>query len=151
MCGIWSTTHCLPSHKNLILQGSLFLYITARWPVYCFFSFSPTLHCWFWGDTPLPRAKEKPEQDGRRVKIMFRIKPHILQRHSEGPKIPSMHQDPETLQRLRQNCVWVSSEEVWILKLKLQYFGHLMLRADSFEKTPMLGKIEGRRRGDDGG
>ena len=34
-----------------------------------------------------------------------------------------------------------------MLKLKLQYFGHLMRRADSFEKTLMLGKIEGRRRG----
>ena len=33
-----------------------------------------------------------------------------------------------------------------MLKLKLQYFGHLMHRADSFEKTLMLGKIEGRRR-----
>ena len=33
-----------------------------------------------------------------------------------------------------------------MLKLKLQYFGHLILRADSFEKTLMLGKIEGRRR-----
>ena len=33
-----------------------------------------------------------------------------------------------------------------MLKLKLQYFGHLMQRADSFEKTIMLGKIEGRRR-----
>ena len=33
------------------------------------------------------------------------------------------------------------------LKLKLQYFGHLMRRVDSFEKTLMLGKIEGRRRG----
>ena len=33
-----------------------------------------------------------------------------------------------------------------IFKLKLQYFGHLMQRADSFEKTLMLGKIEGRRR-----
>ena len=33
-----------------------------------------------------------------------------------------------------------------MLKLKFQYFGHLMQRADSFEKTPMLGKIEGRRR-----
>ena len=33
-----------------------------------------------------------------------------------------------------------------ILKLKLQYFGHLMRRANSFEKTLMLGKIEGRRR-----
>ena len=34
-----------------------------------------------------------------------------------------------------------------MLKMKLQYFGHLMRRADSFEKTLMLGKIEGRRRG----
>ena len=33
-----------------------------------------------------------------------------------------------------------------MLKLKLQYFGHLILRTDSFEKTLMLGKIEGRRR-----
>ena len=33
-----------------------------------------------------------------------------------------------------------------MLRLKLQFFGHLMLRADSFEKTLMLGKIEGRRR-----
>ena len=33
-----------------------------------------------------------------------------------------------------------------MLKLKLQYFGHLMRRADSFEKTLMLGKTEGRRR-----
>ena len=33
-----------------------------------------------------------------------------------------------------------------MLKLKLQYFGHLMWRTDSFEKTLMLGKIEGRRR-----
>ena len=38
------------------------------------------------------------------------------------------------------------SLEVLMLKLKLQYFGHLMVRADSFEKTLMLGKIEGRRR-----
>ena len=38
------------------------------------------------------------------------------------------------------------SLEGLMLKLKLQYFGHLMWRADSFEKTPILGKIEGRRR-----
>ena len=38
------------------------------------------------------------------------------------------------------------SLEVLMLKLKLQYFGQLMRRADSFEKTLMLGKIEGRRR-----
>ena len=38
------------------------------------------------------------------------------------------------------------SLERLMLKLKLQYFGHLMRRADSFEKTLMQGKIEGRRR-----
>ena len=38
------------------------------------------------------------------------------------------------------------SLEGMMLKLKLQYFGHLMQRTDSFEKTVMLGKIEGRRR-----
>ena len=38
------------------------------------------------------------------------------------------------------------SLEGLMLKLKVQYFGHLMQRADSFEKTLMLGKIEGRRR-----
>ena len=38
------------------------------------------------------------------------------------------------------------SLEALMLKLKLQYFGHLMQRADSFEKSLMLGKIEGRRR-----
>ena len=38
------------------------------------------------------------------------------------------------------------SLEVLMLKLKLQYFGHLMKRTDSLEKTMMLGKIEGRRR-----
>ena len=46
-------------------------------------------------------------------------------------------------------CKEISSEyslEVLMLKLKLQYFGHLMGRANSLEKTLMLGKIEGRRR-----
>ena len=38
------------------------------------------------------------------------------------------------------------SLEVLMLKLKLQYFGHLMRSTDSFQKTPMLGKVEGRKR-----
>ena len=41
------------------------------------------------------------------------------------------------------------SLEVLMLKLNLQYFGHLMRRTNSFEKTLMLGRIEGRKRGDD--
>ena len=47
------------------------------------------------------------------------------------------------LKELNPGC----SLEGLMLKLKLQYFGHLMQRADSFEKALMLGKIEGRRRG----
>ena len=46
------------------------------------------------------------------------------------------------LKEIRPGC----SLEGLMLKLKCQSFGHLMRRADSFEKTPMLGKIEGRRR-----
>ena len=65
----------------------------------------------FWGDIPYPKAKEKPQQDGRRGEIMFRIKPHPCQRHSEHSNIPCAHQDPETPQRLRQNYIWVSHEE----------------------------------------
>ena len=46
---------------------------------------------------------------------------------------------------LKEISPWCSLEGL-MLTLKLQYFGHLMRRADSFEKTLMLGKIEGRRR-----
>ena len=46
---------------------------------------------------------------------------------------------------LKKNSPGCSLEGL-MLKLKVQYFGHLMQRADSFEKTLMLGKIDGRRR-----
>jgi len=46
---------------------------------------------------------------------------------------------------LKETSLGCSLEEL-MLKLKLQYFGHLMQRTDSFEKTLMLGKIEGGRR-----
>ena len=55
-----------------------------------------------------------------------------------------------TVRRSNQSILKESSPEYSLkglmLKLKLQYFGHLMRRADSFEKTLMMGKIEGRRR-----
>ena len=57
---------------------------------------------------------------------------------------------PWTAKRSNQSILKISpgcSLEGLMLKVKLQYFGHLILRADSFEKTLMLGKIEGRRRG----
>ena len=53
-----------------------------------------------------------------------------------GPETKKAGKEHEVLQEL----------EGLMLKLKLQYFGHLMQRADSFEKTMILGKIEGRRR-----
>ena len=57
---------------------------------------------------------------------------------------------PWTARRFNQSTLKEISPEYSLeglmLKLKLQYFGHLIHRADSFEKTLMLGKIEGRRR-----
>ena len=57
---------------------------------------------------------------------------------------------PWTARRSNQSILRVISPEYSLeglmLNLKLQYFGHLMRRIDSFEKTLMLGKIEGRRR-----
>ena len=55
---------------------------------------------WLWGDSQHPRAKEKPQQDSRRGKIMLRIKPHTYQRCSEGSNVPHVHQDQETPQKL---------------------------------------------------
>ena len=54
----------------------------------------------------------------------------------------SRRSDQSILKEISSLC----SSEGLMLKLKLQYFGHLMGRADSFEKTLMLGKIEGRKR-----
>ena len=57
---------------------------------------------------------------------------------------------PWTARRSNQSILKEISPEYtlegWMLKLKLQYLGHLMQRTDSLEKTPMLGKIEGSRR-----
>ena len=61
---------------------------------------------------------------------------------------------PWTARRSSQSILQISpgcSLEGLMLKLKLQYFGHLMRRADSFEKTLMLGKIEAVGEGDDRG
>ena len=54
----------------------------------------------------------------------------------------SRRSNQSILKEINPGC----SLERLMLKLKLQYFGHLMQRSDSFEKTLMLGKIEGRRR-----
>ena len=66
-----------------------------------------TRECWIppKKDTPCTRAKEKPQQDGRRGEVMFRMKLLTRQRHSEGSNKLCAHQDPETPQRLSPKCV----------------------------------------------
>ena len=65
----------------------------------------------------------------------------VLEKTLESP-LDYKEIQPVILKEIGPGC----SLEGLMLKLKLQYFGHLMQRADSFEKTLMLGKIEGRRR-----
>ena len=64
----------------------------------------------------------------------------VLEKTLESP-LNSKEIQPVILKEISPGC----SLEGLMLKLKLQYFGHLMQRANSFEKTLMLGKIEGRR------
>ena len=65
----------------------------------------------------------------------------MLEKTLESP-LDSKRSNQSILEEISPGC----SLEGLMLKLKLQYFGHLMQRADSFEKTLMLGNIEGRRR-----
>ena len=65
-----------------------------------------------------------------------------LEKSLESPLDCARKSKQSILKEISPGC----SLEGLMLKLKLQYFGHLMRRADSFEKTLMLGKIEGRRR-----
>ena len=65
----------------------------------------------------------------------------VLEKTLESP-LECKEIQPSILKDISPGC----SLEGLMLRLKLQYFGHLMQRADSFEKTLMLGKIEGRRR-----
>ena len=67
----------------------------------------------------------------------------VLRKTLESPlDCKKKKSDQSILKEISPEC----SLERLMLKLKLQYFGHLMRRADSLEKTLMLGKIEGRRR-----
>ena len=65
----------------------------------------------------------------------------VLEKTLESP-LDCKESNQSIPKEIRPGC----SLEGLMLKLKLQYFGHLMRRADSFEKTLMLGKIEGQRR-----
>ena len=93
----------------------------------------------------LMKVKEESENDGLKLNIQ---KTQIT---GSGP-ITSWQIDGETVETVADfilGYLQISPEyslEGLMLKLKLQFFGHLMWRADSLEKTLMLGKIEGRRR-----
>ena len=65
----------------------------------------------------------------------------VLEKTLES-SLDSKESNQSILKEISPEC----SLEGLMLRLKLQYFGHLMQRADSFEKTLMLGEIEGRRR-----
>ena len=64
-------------------------------------------------DTPRPRAKEKLQQNGRRGKIAFRMKPIPTRDARRAHTKPCAHQDPETPQRLSQTCPWVFECLLW--------------------------------------
>ena len=66
----------------------------------------------------------------------------VLEKTLESP-LTARRSNQSILKEISPGC----SLEEMMLKPKLQYYGHLMRRTDSFEKTLMLGKIEGRRRG----
>ena len=70
----------------------------------------------------------------------------VLENTLESP-LDCRRSNQSILREISPGC----SFEGLMLKLKLQYFGHLMGRTDSFQKTLMLGKSEGGRRGDDRG
>ena len=65
----------------------------------------------------------------------------LLEKTLESP-LDSKENQPAHPKEISPEYSW----EILMLKLKLQYFGHLMQRADSFEKTLILGTIKGRRR-----
>ena len=90
--------------------------------------------------------------------VMYGYESWIIKKENECQRIDTFElwcwrrllRVPWTARRSNQSILEEISPgcslERLMLKLKLQYFGHLMQRADSFEKTLMLGKIEGRRR-----
>ena len=87
----------------------------------------------------------------------MRVSPNLSVHPTPTPALASLHFFPSSLVllllcdydhlRVLKEITSGCSLEGLLLKLKLQYFGHLMRRTDSFEKILMLGKIEGRRRG----
>ena len=91
---------------------------------------------------PEPLPLQKPQQDGRRDKIMFRIKPHTSQRHSEVSNIPCVPQDPETPQG-NVTCVYwpVHQDYSWNQRHKWCWAQNLVKVTDLLTLKPMLSAL----------
>ena len=96
-------------------------------------------HVWMWEPTLTYRANIYKESLALKNWCFWIV---VLEKTLEGP-LDCKEVQPVHPKEISPGC----SLEGLMLKLKLQYFGHLMRRADSFGKTLMLGKIKGRRKG----
>ena len=93
--------------------------------------------------------------EGLMLKLKLQYFGHLMRRTDSFEKTLMLGKIEGRRRRGRQRMKWLNgitdsmdmSLSKLVMKLKLQYFGHLMWRADSLEKTLMLGKIEGKRRG----
>ena len=86
---------------------------------------------------------ELPGKPGKAIKLFFvLLHPKLCLQYGIQHQYPCIGPNQSILKEISPEY----SLEGLMLKLKLQYFGHLMQRTDSLEKTLMLGKIEGRRR-----
>ena len=105
---------------------------------------------WSWWPFPPPGDLSNPGMEPRSPTLQA----DSLPAEPQGKTKERLLRVPWTARRSNQSLLKDISPEYssegLMLKLKLQYFGHLMRRTDSFEKTLMLGKIEGRRRNDRG-
>ena len=80
------------------------------------------------------------------VKFWWHLNNHLT-KHLVGSLLYTLYQFPDGSQKLKEKSLRGIRKYVeMMLKLKLQYFGHLMRRGDSFEKTQIMGKIEGGRK-----
>ena len=108
-------------------EVNIVFYIVLNWIIFWFWHINKHTNVWMW---ELDYKENRAPKNWCFWTVVLRV-PLTARRSNQS-----------ILKEISSGCTL----EGLMLKLKLQYFGHLMWRADSFEKTLMLGKIEGRRR-----